>query len=226
MRPVPVRSRSDELTEASTIALIPARYHSTRLPGKPLADIHGEPMIVHVWRRASAARSVDAVIVATDDRRVADAVEAAGGEARMTDPAHQSGTDRLAEVAATLRCGIVVNVQGDEPLVSPDDIDAAVEAVRRDPTVEMSTLCRPLADDEEFTRPHVVKVVRDRRGRALYFSRSPIPFPRSDGAGAARPFAHVGLYVYRRDTLLRLAALALTPLECAESLEQLRALEH
>ncbi|MDP1569600.1 MAG: 3-deoxy-manno-octulosonate cytidylyltransferase [Vicinamibacterales bacterium] len=226
MRPVPVRYRSAELTAASIVALIPARFHSSRLPGKPLADIGGQPMIAHVVQRAAAAASIDAVIVATDDPRVVEAVVACGGEARLTDPAHRSGTDRLAEVAATLPCGIVVNVQGDEPLLSPAAIDEAVAPLLADPTIEMSTLCRPL-EDAEAGNPHIVKVVRDAQGFALYFSRSPIPFLRDADAEAATPrWAHVGLYVYRRDTLLRLARLAPTPLERAESLEQLRALEH
>ena len=181
-------------------------------------------MIAHVVQRASAAASIDAVIVATDDQRVADAVAAFGGEARLTDVGHLSGTDRLAEVAASLPCGIIVNVQGDEPLISPAMIDEAVAPLLADPAIEMSTLCRPLHDEAEAASPHVVKVVRDRRGFALYFSRSPIPH-RRDTAEVHR-WAHVGLYVYRRDTLLRLARLAPTPLECAESLEQLRALEH
>ncbi len=181
-------------------------------------------MIVHVVERAAAAASIDAVIVATDDQRVADAVTAYGGEARLTDPGHLSGTDRLAEVAASLPCGIIVNVQGDEPLISPAMIDAAVAPLLADPAIEMSTLCRPLDDEAEAASPHVVKVVRDRRGFALYFSRSPIPHRRD--AADVRRWAHVGLYVYRRDTLLRLAGLAPTPLERAESLEQLRALEH
>jgi 3-deoxy-manno-octulosonate cytidylyltransferase (CMP-KDO synthetase) len=224
VRPVPVRYRSAELTAASIVALIPARFHSSRLPGKPLADIGGQPMIVRVVERVSAASTIEAVIVATDDQRIVDAVAASGGEARLTDSGHVSGTDRVAEIAATLPCRIVVNVQGDEPLLSPAMIDEAVAPLLADPTVEMSTLCRPLVDEAEAVNPHVVKVVRDARGFALYFSRSPIPHVR-DGVGARR-WAHVGLYVYRRDTLLRLAGLAPTPLERAESLEQLRALEH
>jgi 3-deoxy-manno-octulosonate cytidylyltransferase (CMP-KDO synthetase) len=224
VRPVPVRYRSAELTAASIVALIPARFHSSRLPGKPLADIGGRPMIAHVIQRASAAASIDAVIVATDDQRVADAVVACGGEARLTDPDHPTGTDRLAEVAATLPCRIIVNVQGDEPLVAPAMLDEVVGPLLADPLLEMSTLCRALHDEAEAASPHVVKVVRDGQGFALYFSRSPIPYAR-DGA-ATRRWAHVGLYAYRRDTLLRLARLERSPLERAESLEQLRALEH
>jgi 3-deoxy-manno-octulosonate cytidylyltransferase (CMP-KDO synthetase) len=183
-------------------------------------------MIEHVYRRAAAARLVDAVVVATDDERVRDAVEGFGGLARMTSRGHRTGTDRLAEVAAALQCEVVVNVQGDEPLLAPQAVDEAVAALADDPSADIATLCRPIEDPLEFEDPNVVKVVTDRSGRALYFSRAPIPHPRA-GVGEARPpLKHVGLYVYRREFLLRLASLAPTPLEAAESLEQLRALEH
>jgi 3-deoxy-manno-octulosonate cytidylyltransferase (CMP-KDO synthetase) len=213
------------LTESSVLAVIPARFESTRLPGKILAEIAGRPMIEHVYRRASAARLVHAVIVATDDERIASAVRGFGGAAIMTRADHVSGTDRIAEVVAAHPCRAVVNLQGDEPLIEPDTIDAAVRPLLADSTIEMSTLSRPFADADEFRNPNVVKVVTDDRGNALYFSRSPIPFPR----GAALPAparAHVGLYVYRRETLLKLAALPAAPLEIVESLEQLRALAH
>lgn len=209
--------------------VIPARYGSTRLPGKALADLAGSPMIVHVWRRAAAARGVEAVVVATDDARIVDAVTRAGGAAVLTDPAHASGTDRVAEVAAARACDVVVNVQGDEPLLEPALIGALVAPLAADPALPMSTLRRPLADPAEYASPHVVKVVVDRAGDALYFSRAPIPGrpgapPQDPVPGGA--WAHVGLYAYRRDALLRLAALPRTPLEATESLEQLRALEH
>jgi 3-deoxy-manno-octulosonate cytidylyltransferase (CMP-KDO synthetase) len=166
---------------------------------------------------------VDAVLVATDDQRIVDAVEAFGGMARLTRSDHLSGTDRLAELAADLPCAIVVNVQGDEPLLDPAAIDILLAPLLDDPAVQMTTLCRPLAADENPASPHLVKVVRDRRGHALYFSRSLIPFERH----AAAPIAvHIGLYAYRRDTLLRLAGLPPAPLELSESLEQLRALEY
>lgn len=181
-------------------------------------------MIEHVYQRAAAARSIDHVLVATDDQRIAAAVEAFGGTAVMTDAAHPSGTDRLAEVAATLPCAIIVNVQGDEPLIDPAAIDAVVAPLLANPAVEMSTLCRAIEADE-LASPHVVKVVCDRAGYALYFSRAPIPHDR-DGAAPGLARAHVGLYGYRRATLLRLAQLAPTPLELSERLEQLRALEH
>ncbi|HEX6464669.1 MAG TPA: 3-deoxy-manno-octulosonate cytidylyltransferase [Vicinamibacterales bacterium] len=209
----------------SAVAVIPARYHSTRLPGKALVDIAGHPMIEHVYRRAAAAASIAHVIVATDDRRIADAVEAFGGEARMTSSSHESGTDRLAEVAASLDCDLIVNVQGDEPLLAPETIDAAVEPLAANPSIEMSTLRRKIVDASEHTNPNVTKVVVDGEGFAMYFSRSPIPYTRAGQPGAAA-WAHIGLYVYRRRTLLRLASLPPTALERAEALEQLRALEH
>jgi len=182
-------------------------------------------MIEHVYRRAEAAASVTRVIVATDDRRIVDAVEAFGGEARMTSASHQSGTDRLAEVAASLDCELIVNIQGDEPLIAPEMIDAAVAPFEANPALQMSTLRRMIADADERASPHVTKVVVDADGFALYFSRAPIPFTRADQP-AATAWAHIGLYVYRRQTLLRLAALPQTALERAEALEQLRALEY
>ncbi|MBY0495418.1 MAG: 3-deoxy-manno-octulosonate cytidylyltransferase [Cyanobacteria bacterium] len=202
------------LTESSVLAVIPARFHSTRLPGKILADIAGKPMIEHVYRRTAAARRVHAVIVATDDQRIADAVHAFGGAALMTRADHGSGTDRIAEAVAALRCGIVINVQGDEPLIEPDTIDAAIAPLLADTSVEMSTLSRPFQDRAEFEKPSVVKVVTNDSGEALYFSRAPL-------AGAS---AHIGLYVYRRETLLKLASAPAARVELAESLEQLRAL--
>jgi 3-deoxy-manno-octulosonate cytidylyltransferase (CMP-KDO synthetase) len=213
-------------THRHTVAVIPARYASTRIPGKALADIAGRPMIEHVYRRASDCRNVDAVIVATDDERIALAVRQFGGEVRLTSPAHSTGTDRLAEVAAHLDCDLIVNVQGDEPLIEPDAIDAAIEPFRDDAALSMASACLRFADPDEAADPNVVKVVTDRRGFALYFSRSRIPFPRTPHGGGAGPFKHIGLYVYRREFLLRVAALAPTPLERSESLEQLRVLEH
>lgn len=182
-------------------------------------------MIEHVYRRASAASTVSRVIVATDDRRILDVVRGFGGEAVMTSAAHQSGTDRLAEAAGALACDVVVNVQGDEPLLAPESIDAAVEPFAHDAALEMSTLRRAIADPAELRNPNVTKVVVDRAGFALYFSRAPIPFTRA-GQPAAPAWAHIGLYVYRRTTLLRVAALPQTAMERAEALEQLRALEY
>ena len=173
-------------------------------------------MIAHVYRRASAASLVHATLVATDDARIARAIEAIGGVAVLTRPDHVSGSDRIAEVVSQLPCRLVVNVQGDEPMLDPTTIDAAVAPMLADSTLEMSTLCRPLADDSELQAKSIVKVVTDLKGRALHFSRSAMP-------GSA---AHIGLYVYRRDILLKLAALPPAPLEILESLEQLRALSH
>ena len=209
----------------SAVAIIPARYHSTRLPGKALADIGGRPMIEHVYRRAEAARSVSAVIVATDDERIVRAVASFGGVARMTSGAHQSGTDRLAEVAAGLSCDVVVNVQGDEPLLAPEMIDEAVTPFAGDPALMMSTLRRRIDDASDIRNPNVTKVVTDRDGYALYFSRAPIPFVR-EGCPPAPAWRHVGLYAYRRECLLRLASLPPAALERSEALEQLRALDY
>lgn len=223
--PVSPSGPSAVSAQLSAIAVIPARYHSTRLPGKALAEIGGRPMIEHVYRRAAAARSVAAVIVATDDERIAGAVRAFGGDVRLTSPAHQSGTDRLAEIAASLSCDLVVNVQGDEPLIEPGMIDEAVAPFAFDPALAMSTLRKRIEDDDDLANPNVTKVVVDREGYALYFSRSAIPYARPNHPPAPA-WRHIGLYVYRRDCLLRLAALAPTALERSEALEQLRALEH
>jgi 3-deoxy-manno-octulosonate cytidylyltransferase (CMP-KDO synthetase) len=205
--------------------VIPARFAASRLPGKPLAMIGGRPMIEHVYRRAAAARGISGVLVATDDARIAQAVEAFGGRAVMTRPDHVSGTDRIAEVAAALSCDLVVNVQGDEPLLAPEAIEEAAAPLLADPSIPIGTLAGALADDDA-PNPHVVKVVVDQRGFALYFSRAPIPYRRDADAPRASVYRHIGLYVYRRECLLALAALRPTPLERAESLEQLRALEH
>ena len=216
----PVHSRS-----VSVVAVIPARYQSSRLPGKALAEIAGKPMIEHVYRRTAAARSVGVVIVATDDQRICDAVEAFGGRAQMTSAAHPSGTDRIAEIAAPLQCDVLVNVQGDEPLIDPSMIDDAIAPFRTDPALQMSTLRRRIEDPNELHNPNVTKVVVDQDGYALYFSRAPIPFTR-EGCPPAPAWRHVGLYVYRRECLLRLTQLPPTAMERAEALEQLRAIEH
>jgi 3-deoxy-manno-octulosonate cytidylyltransferase (CMP-KDO synthetase) len=213
------------IRSARVVAVIPARYQSTRLPGKPLAEIDGRPMIEHVYRRASGARSVDEVIVATDDERIAAAVDKFGGIAAMTRADHPSGTDRLAEVAASLESELLVNVQGDLPFIPAAPIDQTVALVTGRPDLDMGTLRRRLTDAAEISRPSVVKVVVDTRGDALYFSRTALPYVRP-GQPAPVFWKHIGLYVYRRGFLLRLAALPPTPLERAESLEQLRALEH
>ncbi len=212
------------ITSAATV-VIPARYGSTRFRGKPLADLWGKPIIQHVWERAGRARLVDRVIIATDDERIAHAARDFGAEVAMTRPDHPSGTDRVAEVAHTLTSEVIVNVQGDEPLMDPAHIDAAARPLLIDPAIPMGTLCCPIDDIADLADPNVVKVVVDRQGFALYFSRLPIPFVRDEHADAIR-YRHLGLYVYRRGFLLSLAGLAPTPLEQAERLEQLRVLEH
>jgi len=183
-------------------------------------------MIEHVYGRAASARNVDAVIVATDDPRIADAVTKFGGNVQMTRSDHLTGTDRLAEVAASLDCDLIVNVQGDEPLIEPDTVDAAIEPFRDDPMLLMSTVCTRILHNEAITDPNVVKVVSDVRGFALYFSRSLIPYARGGAGSAVGPYKHLGLYVYRREFLQKIAALEPTALERSESLEQLRVLEH
>jgi 3-deoxy-manno-octulosonate cytidylyltransferase (CMP-KDO synthetase) len=216
------------------VGIIPARYGSTRLPGKPLSDIHGKTLIEHVHARACAARSLDRVLVATDDERIVTAVRSFGGEAVLTSSEHPSGSDRLAEAVETLDADIVVNVQGDEALLDPAGIDAAANALLDDADLPISTLSLPLASVDEMLDPAVVKVVTDAEGNALYFSRAPIPHARAASLRAAaadviaRGLArqHVGLYAYRRTALIRFAALPRPPLEEAEGLEQLRALHH
>jgi len=226
--------------EQKVIAIIPARYASSRLPGKPLLDIAGTPMILRVVNRAKQSASINRVIVATDDQRVFQTVVNAGEEAVMTSPDHPTGTDRLAEVAAKLDAGIIVNVQGDEPLIESATIDAAIEPLLADQSIVMSTTCEPIESAEDALKSNVVKVVIDREGFALYFSRHPIPFPRLavlehgsvEAALEAQPellklyHKHTGLYAYRRDFLLTYARMPSTPLEQMEALEQLRALEH
>lgn len=217
------------------IGIIPARYASTRLEGKVLLDIAGKPMIQHVYERSSQSTLLAEVYVATDDPRILSAVERFGGKAHLTSPLHPSGTDRVAELAAKLEADIVVNIQGDEPLISPQMIESAILPLLGDCSVQMSTLCRRITDPQEVFDPNVVKVVQNREGFALYFSRSPIPFHRDlwKGSGASIEYGggvvcykHFGLYAYRKDFLLRFSGLKPTPLERIEQLEQLRALEN
>jgi 3-deoxy-manno-octulosonate cytidylyltransferase (CMP-KDO synthetase) len=208
------------------VAVIPARFASSRFPGKALADLDGRPMIEHVYQRATRARSVSRVIVATDDLRIARAVSGFGGEVRLTRPDHPSGTDRLAEVATSLDCDVVINVQCDEPLIDPGAIDEAAAPFSADRGVQITTLYRRIIDPADLKNPNIVKVALDRAGFALYFSRAPIPHVRDPRAGWPPFYRHIGIYGYRRSALMVLAALEPTPLERAESLEQLRALEH
>lgn len=207
------------------IGIIPARYGSSRLPGKPLKDICGKPMIQHVYERACECKLLDAVIVATDDQRIVDVVEAFGGKAMMTSVNHQNGSERIAEVAQAYDCDIVVNIQGDEPLIQPEIIDEIVEALIANEDVPMSTGCYKLPDDDSLLQnENVVKVVFDRNERALYFSRSLIPYPRKKDTFAA--YEHIGIYAYRKDFLMKYITLPNTPLQETESLEQLKVLEN
>lgn len=208
------------------IGIIPARMASTRFPGKPLASLAGKPMIQWVWERAGKAKTLSRVIIATDDARILDAARAFGAHAEMTKASHPSGTDRVAEVAARHRCSLIVNIQGDEPLIDPRMIDQAVRSLARDRRFGMSTLCRSIEDPGEVLAPQVVKVVRRKDGEALYFSRHPIPFARDPDDPEPRRFKHIGLYAYRAKVLRSLVKLPPSPLERAEKLEQLRALEN
>lgn len=206
------------------IGIIPARYGSTRFPGKPLVDIGGKPMVIRVYERAARAATLARVIVATDDRRILEVCREHGAEAVMTRADHATGTDRLAEAAAGLQEDLIVNIQGDEPLLAPETIDLLVESMRRDPAAPMATLAKALLREEDKTSGNAVKVVLDRSGYALYFSRAPIPFPRQ--AEFHHPLVHIGIYAYRREFLLAYPGLPVGPLERCESLEQLRALEN
>lgn len=216
-------------------AVIPARYASTRFPGKALAEIDGRPMIQYVYERAAQSKLISRVIVATDDPRIADAVSMIGGEVIMTSRDHETGTDRLAEVAANLDSDIIVNVQGDEPLIDPAMIDQALQPFLEEDDLQMGTVKTRIKCLHDFLSPNVVKVVTDNRGNALYFSRSPLPFFRdkwkdlkdeSFSSGKLLCYKHVGLYVYRRDFLLKFASMPATFLEISEKLEQLRAIEN
>jgi len=220
-------------------AVIPARYGSTRFEGKPLADILGKPMIQYVYEGVCQSKLIDEVIVATDDQRILDAVKSFGGSVMMTSAAHPTGTDRVAEVAKKLKSEIIVNVQGDEPLIKGNIIDKAIRPLLTDDTLHMSTLMTRIEEVRDWLNPHIVKVVVDQKNFALYFSRSPIPFPRdlqigrleSHPFGTDRPlpkrvFKHIGVYVFRRKFLLGFSKMKPTPIEKLEKLEQLRALEN
>lgn len=220
-------------------AVIPARYGSRRFEGKPLVDILGKPMVQHVYEGVRQSKLIDEVIVATDDQRILEAVKSFGGKAIMTSPTHPTGTDRVAEVVKKLKSEIIVNVQGDEPLIIGSIIDKAIRPLLLDDMLHMSTLMTRIEEVRDWLNPHIVKVVVDQKNFALYFSRSPIPFPRdlnigrleSNPFGTSRPlpqrvFKHIGVYVFRRKFLLNFSKMKPTPLEKLEKLEQLRALEN
>ncbi len=209
----------------SVLIVIPARYAAVRFPGKPLAAIAGKPMIQHVYERAAQAKQADAVVVATDDDRIAAAVRSFHGTVVMTNPAARSGTERIAEVARGRTEQVIVNVQGDEPLIRPEMVNVVTEFLLQHPAVPMASVMTPLTREDDAANPNIVKVVVDQDGYALYFSRSPVPFVRGP-APKPRAWKHIGLYGYQRQFLLQFPTLAPTPLEQAESLEQLRALEH
>jgi 3-deoxy-manno-octulosonate cytidylyltransferase (CMP-KDO synthetase) len=212
------------------LGVIPARYASTRFPGKVLAKIAGKPMLQHVYERASLARYLTSTIVATDDERVYQVARGFGARVRMTRSDHRTGTDRAAELASAENADLVVNIQGDEPLIDPAAIDAAILPLAHDPDIPMGTVKKLIEDPGEISDPNVVKVVTNHAGDAIYFSRCPIPYLRGthDGHPATPPvhYKHIGLYIYRRDFLLQYPSLRVGPLEQAERLEQLRALEN
>lgn len=209
----------------TAVAIIPARYASTRFPGKLLADQTGKPLIQHVYEQALQAKRIDRVIIATDDDRIFSAVKKFGGEAVLTRADHPNGSCRSAEVTANLSCDFVVNVQGDEPEIDPTLLDGAIDVLAKHEDCVVSTIASPFGRGEDASDVNIVKVVVDRQQRALYFSRSLIPFPRVENIDAP-PLKHIGVYVYRREFLLKYVTLPQMPLEIAESLEQLRVLEH
>ena len=206
-----------------TVGIIPARYASTRLPGKPLKDIGGKPMIQHVYERTLQAQLIDEVVVATDDKRIVDAVRLFGGTSVMTSVDHPNGTSRAAEVVRNMDVDLIINIQGDEPFIKTEMIDELAEAMIRDEALTSATLCYQISE-EHFADPNVVKVVRDLSGFALYFSRSLIPYARNKEGHSV--YEHIGVYAYRKPFLLQYIELEDTPLSTVESLEQLKVLEH
>jgi 3-deoxy-manno-octulosonate cytidylyltransferase (CMP-KDO synthetase) len=211
-----------------TLGVIPARYAAQRFPGKPLAIIAGKTLVQRVYEQATKARQLDEVVVATDDTRILEAVEGFGGSAILTDPACPSGTDRAAEVARQHACELVVNIQGDEPLMRPEMIDQLVAGMTSEPEFAMGTLARPIESADVWANPNVVKVVFGARGNALYFSRCSVPYVRDANGSfvSSRAHKHIGIYAYRREFLLRFVSLPQSELEKTEKLEQLRALEN
>ena len=208
-----------------TVAVIPARYGSTRFPGKPLAPILGRPMIRWVWERAARARGLDRLVVATDDERIAREVRGFGGEAVMTPADCPTGSDRVQAAVRGMECDVVLNLQGDEPTLDPLALEALLALMSRDPSLPMGTLVAPIRSREEFDNPNVVKVALGEEGRCLYFSRSPVPFCRELAFGRAPLWRHVGIYAFRKEFLKAFTSWPRGALERTESLEQLRALE-
>jgi 3-deoxy-manno-octulosonate cytidylyltransferase (CMP-KDO synthetase) len=215
------------MSESNVVVVIPARYASTRLPGKPLVSLAGKPMVQHVYERANKAQTVDRVLVATDDQRILDAVQAFGGEARMTRADHRTGTERIAEVAARESGEIFVNVQGDEPLIDPAAIDIAVGALLEEPPAQIATVATVIRHAGDIMDPNVVKTVLDFDNYALYFSRAPVPWVRNTQQKLhVKYWKHLGLYVFQRDALLEYPTLPHGELEVIEQLEQLRWMEN
>jgi 3-deoxy-manno-octulosonate cytidylyltransferase (CMP-KDO synthetase) len=215
------------MSPGKVVVVIPARYGSTRLPGKPLVSLAGQPMIQRVYERAKSAQNVGRVIVATDDQRIVKAVEAFGGEARMTRAEHRTGTERVAEVAAHVEGEIFVNVQGDEPLLDPVAVETAVQALLEEPMAAISTVATPIRTPGDIMDPNAVKVVLDFDGNALYFSRAPVPWVRDTASKIqVRHLKHLGLYAFQREALLEYPTLPQGELEKIEQLEQLRWLEN
>jgi len=208
------------------LGVIPARFASSRFPGKALAPLAGKPMIQHVWERAERARYLDDLVVATDDERIASTVRQFGGRVRITRRDHPTGTDRLAEVASSEIAALYINIQGDEPLIDPEAIDAAILSVLGDDDVAMGTLKKRILDPTDIVNTNVVKVVTNLLNDAIYFSRCPIPYDRDGQSSVPLYYKHIGLYVYRRDFLLHYPDLDVGPLEQSERLEQLRAIEN
>ena len=210
---------------SKTAIIIPARYGSSRLEGKPLIEVNGKPIIQWVYEKAQQAKLADMIIVATDDERIFNAVKAFGGDVEMTSASHKCGSDRIREVVERHpEISYIVNLQGDEPLIKPESIDAVAKNVQEDENADISTLIRVLTDEVEINNPNLVKCVVDNNGYALYFSRSKIPYERN--SGIATFYGHLGIYGYKREALMKMTSLPQTPLERTESLEQLRALEH
>lgn len=207
------------------IGVIPARYGSTRFPGKPLVDIGGKPMIQHVWENSAESKLINKLYAATDDKRIFNAVNSFGGNAVMTSKKHKCGSDRIGEVIKKIKCDIVVNIQGDEPFINPLNIDKAIKPLLEDKNIQVSTLCTPIKHSDEINNPNVVKAVIDKKGFALYFSRFAVPYNRDKTKNIVY-FKHIGLYVYRKKYLLEFIKLKPSKLEETEKLEQLRILEN